>query len=46
VVIQDVNRNKYLDALKQYRDEGGLEKLVELFREEQNFYLTKCKYFM
>ena len=46
VVIQDVNRNKYLDALKQYRDERGLEKLVELFREEQNFYLTKCKYFM
>ena len=46
VVIQDINRNKYLDALKQYRDERGLEKLVELFREEQNFYLTKCKYFM
>lgn len=46
IVIQDANRNKYLDALKQYRNESGLENLVELFRDEQNFYLTKCKYFM
>jgi Fic family protein len=46
VVIQDIHRNKYLDALKQYRDEKRLDKLVELFQEEQSIYMTKCKYFM
>ena len=46
VVIEDANRNEYLEALKKYREEEKLEKLVELFEKEQHFYLEKCKYFM
>lgn len=46
VVIEDANRNEYLDALKVYREEKSSDKLVELFEKEQQFYLAKCKYFM
>lgn len=46
VVIEDANRNEYLDALKAYREEQSSDKLVELFEKEQQFYLEKCKYFM
>ena len=46
VVIEDANRNEYLDALKEYRKEKSLNKLVRLFEKEQQFYLEKCKYFM
>lgn len=46
VVIEDVNSNEYLDALKEYREEESLNKLIRLFEKEQQFYLEKCKYFM
>ena len=46
VVIEDANRNLYLEALKKYREEKILDKLVELFENEQEFYLEKCKYFI
>ena len=46
VVIEEANRNEYLDALKEYRKEKSLNKLVRLFEKEQQFYLEKCKYFM
>lgn len=46
VVIEDANRNEYLDALKEYREEKTLDKLIILFEKEQQFYLEKCKYFM
>ena len=46
VVIEDHNRNEYLDALKEYREEKGLNKLMGLFEKEQRFYFEKCKYFM
>ena len=46
VVIEDANRNEYLESLKEYRDEKKLGKLVSLFEKEQQFYLEKCKYFM
>ena len=46
VVIEDANRNEYLDALKEYREEKVLDRLIELFEKEQQFYLEKCKYFM
>lgn len=45
VVIEDSNRNAYLDALKMYREEKGLNKLTALFEKEQQFYLEKCEYF-
>lgn len=46
VVIEDANRNAYLEALKAYREENRLEQLVSLFEKEQQFYMEKCKYFM
>ena len=46
VVIEDVNRNEYLEALKEHREEKKLDKLISLFEKEQQFYLDKCNYFM
>lgn len=46
VVIEDACRNEYLEALKEYREEKKLEKLIALFEKEQQFYFEKCKYFM
>ena len=46
VVIEDNNRDEYLEALKEYREQKGLGKIIELFKKEQKFYLEKCKYFM
>lgn len=46
VVIEDTNRNEYLEALKEYRKEKSLNKLISLFEREQRFYLEKCMYFM
>ena len=38
--------NKYLGALKEYREEENPGGLVALFEKEQHFYLEKCRYFM
>ena len=46
VVVEDANRNEYLEALKEYREEKSLYKLINLFEKEQRFYLEKCEYFM
>lgn len=46
VVIEDINRNMYLEGLKKYQQEKNITPLVELFKKEQNFYLEKCNYFM
>lgn len=46
VVIEDANRNEYLEALKEYRETEKLDKMIGLFKKEQQFYLEKCKYFM
>ena len=45
-VIEGVNKNEYLEALKEYREEKSLNKLIRLFEKEQQFYLKKCEYFM
>ncbi|MBD5546323.1 MAG: Fic family protein [Lachnospiraceae bacterium] len=46
IIVEDANRNEYLEALKEYREEKKLFKMIELFKKEQQFYLEKCKYFM
>lgn len=46
VVIEDVNRNAYLESLKEYREEKALDKLIVLFKKEQQFYMEKCKCFI
>lgn len=46
IVIEDANKNKYLEALKKYRAGKSLDQLIELFETEQQFYLDRCSYFM
>ncbi len=46
IVIEDANRDEYLEALKEYREEKTLSKLICLFEKEQQFYWEKCKYFV
>lgn len=46
VIIEDSNRNEYIEALKVYREEKDLSKLVELLEKEQKFYFERCSYFM
>ena len=41
IVIEDANRNGYLEALKEYREEKALRKLISLFEKEQQFYLLE-----
>ncbi len=45
VVIEDANRNIYLEGSKEYREEKRLNKLITLFGEEQKFYYDQSKYF-
>ena len=46
VVIEDANREEYLEALKEYRVGKSLDKLITLFEKEQQFYFEKCTYFI
>lgn len=46
VVIEDNNRNEYLEALKEYREYKKLDKMVQLFEKEQEFYYHKAGYFI
>lgn len=46
VIIEDLNRNEYLESLKEYSEHKNLAKLIELFKKEQAFYFEKCKYFI
>ena len=45
-IILDVNREKYIDGLKEYRENQKTEKLVSLMNQEIEDYYTQCKYFM
>ncbi len=46
IVIEDANRNEYLESMKDYREGKGPDKMIHLFEKEQQFYLRQCKYFM
>ena len=46
VVIEDSNRSEYLEALKEYRESSILDKMVELFEKEQEYYYKKASYFI
>ena len=46
VVIEDRLRMRYLEGLKEYRDEGKTAILEELFAEEQEVYFEKIRYFL
>lgn len=46
VVIEDSNRNEYLEALKEFREDNTLDKMVRLFEKEQEFFYQKAGYFI
>ena len=46
VVIEDDNRNEYLDALKDYRENQNLDRMVRLIEREQKFYYQSVEYFI
>lgn len=37
IVIDDINRNEYLDGLKEYMKKDKTDKLMKLFEKEQQF---------
>ena len=45
-IILDVNGEKYINGLKEYRENQKTEKLVSLMNQEIEDYYTQCKYFM
>lgn len=46
LIIEDSNRSEYLDALKEYREQQAIAKLVALFQKEQKYYRDQCQYFL
>lgn len=46
LIIEDANRSAYLEALKEYRENGCVRKLTALFQKEQEYYYQRCQYFM
>ena len=45
-IILDANREKYIEGLKEYRENQKTDKLVSLMNQEINDYYNQCKYFM
>ena len=45
-IIRDVNRNEYIEGLKQFREEQKTDLLVALMEKEADDYREQCKYFM
>ena len=43
---EEVNREKYIDGLKEDRESQRIEKLVSLMEQEINEYYVQCQYFM
>ncbi|MEI3175589.1 MAG: Fic family protein [Lachnospiraceae bacterium] len=46
LIIEDVHRPEYLEALKEYRETKSIMKMVSLFQQEQDYYRNRCQYFM
>lgn len=46
LIIEDAHRTEYLEALKEYREAGAVTKLRSLFCLEQEYYRSRCQYFL
>ncbi len=46
MIMDGIQKNNILEALKEYREESSLNLLISLFEKEQQFYFEKCKYFI
>lgn len=45
-VIQDDNRDEYIEGLKEFRENQNTDRLVSLMKQETKEYFNQCKYFM
>ena len=45
-VIQDDNRDEYIEGLKEFRENQNIDRLVSLMKQETKEYFNQCKYFM
>ena len=45
-VIQDDNRDEYIEGLKEYREKQNTDRLVLLMKQETKEFFNQCKYFM
>lgn len=45
-IVLDEHRNKYIDGLKQYREEHCTDQLIELMEIEVDAYYKQCEYFI
>lgn len=46
LIIEDAHQPEYLEALKEYRENGSVTKMCSLFQLEQTYYRDRCQYFM
>ena len=46
LIIEDVHRPAYLEALKEYREHQSVTKMISLFHLEQEYYRNRCQYFI
>ena len=45
LIIEDKNRNQYMNAFKANRESGEIGRMLILFQEEQENYKKECEYF-
>ena len=45
-IVLDMHRPKYIEGLKQYREEHSISRLAALMQIEADDYYKQCEYFM
>lgn len=45
IIIEDIHRKEYINALNKYRTDGSIDEMVKVFRLEQQNYMEQCEYF-
>jgi hypothetical protein len=45
IIIEDIHRKEYVNALTKYRTDGSIDEMVKVFRLEQQNYMEQCEYF-
>jgi Fic family protein len=45
VIIEDIHRKEYIEALVEYQTNGYINKMIRLFEKEQKSYRQQCEYF-
>jgi hypothetical protein len=45
IIIEDIHRKEYIEALVEYQTNGSINKMIRLFEKEQKSYRQQCEYF-